>query len=194
MEEEKKETGTQHFKLWLFAVIITMIFVLGRITAHADELEFEFDTAENMYHYYVVFYTADGYYMYSTDKAMRWDGESGKLYMMGGTKYRYYRSADGKKWTENTSVSGTAMDYQNVITASPDTTKESIAYSSYDIPADDGSVFFSLQLQAVVKTATPHLITLIKRNLTVILPVAVGCLALLVGSVILPTKLRIFLH
>ena len=192
MEEEKKETVTQHFKLWLFAIIITMIFVLGRITAHADELEFEFDTAENMYHYYVVFYTADGYYMYSTDKAMGWDG--GKLYMVGGTKYRYYWSGDGKKWTENTSVSGTAMNNQNVYTADSDTVKNSIAYSSYDIPADDGSVFFSLQLQAVVKTATPHLITLIKRNLTVILPVAVSCLASLMALAILPKKLQIFLH
>lgn len=50
-----EEKNVEHFKIWLFVIIITMIFVLGRITAHADETDTVTDiltSAEEIEHDY----------------------------------------------------------------------------------------------------------------------------------------------
>lgn len=201
MEEEKKEPGTQHFKLWLFAVIITMIFILGRITAYADETDAVTDVltsgeeVEHDYEYVILQWLEQDSYsvlVLGTSGSFYYDGKitgvinsvtTSMSGLQGGvlTDFCSYDNETNK----------TATPYDETITE-----KFTIVYSSTDIIDENYQVVF--QQTPLKKVGGMTLAETIPQQMGVqmgvILPVAVGCLALLVGLAILPTKLRIFLH
>lgn len=69
-----------------------------------------------------------------------------------------------------------------------------ILYSNYDICTSDGSLFFQQPLPVVPKAIqAAQLPEVIQKQITIILPIAVGCLALVIGSIVLLPRLRNFL-
>ena len=199
--EEKRETGVQHFKLWLFAIIITMIFVLGRITAHADETDTVTDIltsgeeVEHDYEYVILQWRGQDTYLVlvlGTSGSFYYDGKitgvinscsTGMNGLQGGVLTNFC------SYDNETNKSATPVD----VTITDDYT---IVYSSTDIIDNNYQLVF--QQTPLEKMGGRTLVETIPQEMGirmgVILPVAVGCLALLVGLAILPKKLQIFLR
>lgn len=189
--EDKKESCSSfwHFKLWLFAIIVTLIFLFGRVTAHAAEMEFQFDTAVGMYSYYFVAYDVrtEDYRMYTSTKPF-WVNET-SVYAQGECSFNSFVSEDGINWN------GQQYAYDNLVEGEKDNVcdRSYLVYSSHDICDEDGNVFFSV-MQQIMTVQVPRVQRKVMANLEVILPTAVFCLALLMGLAILRKKLPAFLH
>lgn len=205
MEETKESPLVNHFKLWLFVIAVSLIFIYGRVTAHAeDSIETQLNNADFEYAIFLNKDSGVGYIKV-------WKGEfkpdsksyAGEGFFCDMTYSFKYASGSGASDFENfTDCYNTIVDNYATCNYTPYGISTELAegyewtYASCDLIDKDGNVFFWLQPWVMVHLVTPiqTVAPATTKIMKIILPIAVFCLALLMGLVILRKKLPVFLR
>ena len=170
----------------LFFVLLTGIMILGgSVACLADTSYPSVDEIKLQYNYYFILYASsnDTYYLFNSDVPLIYTGNSVLKPSNGTFSYENFIYSDDV-WK---SVSKSS----NVPSVSFGKTDEFL-FSNYDILNKDGSVFFYTEVIPVAKVAE-QLPEVVRKQTEIILPIVIGGLALLIGSLTLLPKLRNFL-
>lgn len=175
----------------------TVVHLPSGITEKANELWNGTD------YDYIIFKTEEGYKFCAISLENCFYYSNGGIYI-NADKYITATSTDGAVWSGLSGWSSSGgchmvtslnVDY-TVITSSCDIVKFSNSGNYYRsteyIKENSTGIFFQRPPVPVAELAVP-LTAKIQNQVGKILPVAVGCLALLIGSIVLLPRLRIFL-
>lgn len=168
------------FKRYLPLLCAALLIIGSSMTVFASSLEFpsDYDPKYN----YVVIKDSSKYYFVASTGNFYVNKTDGALLIDSGSN-KFYTSSDMTNWKFSH-----ASDNTTVYSGS----KFEVCYSKKNIYYNDDTPFFPQPRVPVAKMAVP-LGEMVQKQVGKILPVAVGCLALLIGSIVLLPRLRIFL-